>query len=214
MSQHRKQFLLDGSKIFVHQGDLPTGLQWGKWIAVDTEAMGLNPLRDRLCLIQLSSGDGTCHLVQIDKKHPYPNLTQLLSNSQITKIFHFARFDVAFLKSYLDIDCIPLYCTRIASRLARTYSDHHGLKTLCRELLGIEISKQQQTSDWGKAELTAEQLKYAAHDVLHLHALRRHLDEILMREGRVALAKQCFAFLPIRVELDLAGWHGEDIFSH
>ena len=214
MNQLRKQFVLDGSTISVHQGDLPAGLQWNKWIAVDTEAMGLNPIRDRLCLVQISSGDGTCHLVQINKNTPYPNLAHLLHDAQITKIFHFARFDVAVLKSYLGIDCMPLYCTKIASRLARTYTDRHGLRTLCRDLLGIDISKQQQASDWGQTELTAEQLKYAAHDVLHLHALRHHLDEMLLREGRTALAKQCFAFLPTRVELDLAGWRESDVFSH
>jgi ribonuclease D len=187
----------------------------GPIVAVDTETMGLNPLRDRLCLIQLSSGDGNCELVQIPQgAHKAPNLQRLLEDSSTLKIFHFARFDIAALKQGLGIDCRPLYCTKIASKLVRTFTDRHGLKDLARELLGVELSKQQQSSDWGAPELTQEQQRYAASDVLHLHALKAKLDEMLAREGRKALAEACFSFLPTRGALDLGGWAEPDIFAH
>jgi len=204
--------------VTLHRGDVPAGIPWGGLVAVDTETMGLNPHRDRLCLVQLSAGDGTCHAVQIPatagSRHVAPNLERLLSDPAVTKLFHFARFDLATLLLHLGIDCRPVYCTKTASRLARTFTDRHGLKDLCRDLLGIELSKQQQTSDWGAAELTQEQLRYAADDVLHLHKLKARLDEMLAREGRVALAQACFAFLPARAALDLAGWSEIDIFAH
>jgi ribonuclease D len=199
----------------LHMRDLPDGLDLGKVVAVDTEAMGLNPHRDRLCLVQLSAGDGRAHLVQFaDGVYEAPRLRALLGDAGVLKLFHFARFDIAVLKHYLGVDCTPLYCTKIASKLARTFTDRHSLKDLCREILGIELSKQQQTSDWGAAELTEEQLGYAAADVLHLHALKERLDAMLEREGRSALARTCFEFLPTRAALDLAGWSDEDIFAH
>ena len=202
--------------IHLHQGDLPDGLDLGRSVAVDTETMGLNPHRDRLCLVQLSAGDGTCHLVRIP---PAPrtdaaNLKRLLGDPAVLKLFHFARFDIAALKHALGVDTQPIYCTKTASRLVRTFTDRHGLKDLCKELLGIELKKEQQSSDWGAAELTQEQLRYAAADVLHLHALKAVLDEMLAREGRTALAQACFDFLPVRAELDLAGWAEVDIFAH
>jgi ribonuclease D len=201
--------------IRLHRGDLSADIMLGPVVAVDTETMGLNPLRDRLCLVQLSSGDGNSHLVQIARdQESAPNLKQLLENPAVLKLFHFARFDIAALKHQLGIECRPLYCTKIASRLVRTFTDRHGLKDLCRDLLGIDLSKQQQSSDWGAAELTQEQLRYAASDVLHLHALKAKLDEMLAREGRQALAEACFGFLPARAELDLAGWPDLDIFAH
>jgi len=201
--------------IELHQGDLPAGLDFGASVAVDTEAMGLNPARDRLCLIQLSSGDGTCHLVRFPKgAYDAPNLTALLSDESVTKLFHFARFDLAMIRRYLGVTCRPVYCTKIASKLSRTYTDRHGLRDLCRELLGVDISKDQQSSDWGADTLTNEQLRYAATDVLHLHALRARLDAMLEREGRVSLAEACFGFLASRAELDLRGWAGEDIFAY
>jgi ribonuclease D len=212
---------LDTSRLtnHLHQHDLPEGVSFGASVAVDCETMGLNHLRDRLCLIQLSGGDGNSHLVQFPGPSPTvpyraPRLTALLTDPNVTKIFHFARFDVAAIKHYLGVDCTPVYCTKIASRLTRTFTDRHSLKDLCRELLGVDISKQQQSSDWGAAKLTQEQIDYAASDVLHLHALRAKLDEMLAREGRTELAQACFRFLPYRSKLDLAGWAAEDIFAH
>jgi ribonuclease D len=201
--------------IRLHRGDLPADLSLGSIVAVDTETMGLNPRRDRLCLVQLSSGDGNCELVQIAQgQRQAPNLTRLMQDPAVLKIFHFARFDVTALKQGLGIDCRPVYCTKIASRLVRTFTDRHGLKDLCKDLLGIELSKQQQSSDWGAPELTPEQLRYAASDVLHLHALRLKLEAMLQREGRSELAQSCFGFLPTRAELDLGGWDEPDIFAH
>jgi ribonuclease D len=201
--------------IKLHRGDLPAETNLGPIVAVDTETMGLNPLRDRLCLVQLSSGDGNCELVQIPQgSRKAPNLQRLLEDPQVLKIFHFARFDIAALKHGLGIDCRPLYCTKIASKLVRTFTDRHGLKDLAKELLGVELSKQQQSSDWGAAELNQEQQRYAASDVLHLHALKTRLDEMLVREGRKALAEACFSFLPTRGALDLGGWADPDIFAH
>ena len=201
--------------IHLHKGDLPLGLTWGSSVAVDTETMGLHPGRDRLCLVQLSAGDGVCHLVQIAPgQTEAPRLAALLTDPQVLKLFHFARFDLGILKHALGLSVAPVYCTKIGSRLARTFTDRHGLKDLARDLLGVELSKQQQSSDWGAADLTTEQLKYAAADVLHLHKLRERLDEMLAREGRTELAKACFDFLPTRVDLDLKGWPAEDIFAH
>lgn len=199
----------------LHHGDLPADLRFTGSVAVDTETMGLNPARDRLCVVQLSAGDGTGHLVQF-APGPYeaPNLVRLLADPAVTKLFHFARFDIATLRAHLGVDCRPVYCTKIASKLVRTYTDRHGLKDLCRELLDIELSKQQQSSDWGAAALTADQVRYAASDVLHLHRLRDRLDDMLEREGRTALAQACFDFLPTRAALDLAGWPDIDIFAH
>jgi ribonuclease D len=205
----------DRVSVTLHRGDLPPGLSWGSVVAVDTETMGLNPLRDRLCLVQLSAGDGTCHAVQIPLGPPAaPNLAALLGDPAVTKLFHFARFDIATIARHLGVQCRPVYCTKIASRLTRTFTDRHGLKDLCRDLIGVELSKQQQSSDWGAPELTQEQLRYAADDVLHLHKLKARLDAMLAREGRTALAEACFAFLPARAALDLAGWPDTDIFAH
>jgi ribonuclease D len=199
----------------LHRGDLPPGIAWGGSVAIDTETMGLQPGRDRLCLAQLSAGDGVAHLVQFAPgAYEAPNLCALLANPQILKIFHFGRFDIAMLRQYLGVLASPVYCTKIASKLARTFTDRHGLKDLCRELLGVELSKQQQSSDWGAPTLTDEQLRYAASDVEHLHALRVRLDEMLLREGRRELALACFAFLPIRAQLDLAGFVEPEIFEH
>lgn len=206
--------------IDLHDGDLPDGLDLKALarngaIAIDTETMGLNPHRDRLCLVQLSPGDGTVHLVQLRKgRYDAPNLKRLLTDPEVTKLFHFARFDVAVMQAYLGVVCQPVYCTKIASKLVRTFTDKHGLKDLVRDLLGVELSKQQQSSDWGAAELTPEQMKYAASDVLHLHDLKEKLDVMLAREGRTHLAKACFDFLPARGELDLGGWEQPDILSH
>ncbi len=201
-------------KIKLHKGDLPAGLTFPNGIAIDTETMGLNPHRDRLCLVQLSGGDGTAHLVKFDgKSYDAPNLKALLTDPKTLKIFHFARFDVAVLEHYLGVVTNPIYCTKIASKLARTYTDRHGLKDLVGEILGIEISKQQQSSDWGAAELSDSQRSYAANDVLHLHALKARLDEMLARTGRQDLAKAAFGFLPIRAKLDLLGFE-DDIFAH
>jgi ribonuclease D len=201
--------------IELHEGDLPDTVKFGPAVAVDTETMGLNPHRDRLCLVQMSAGDGNCHIVRLKKgQYEARNLKALLADPAVTKIFHFARFDVAAIKRFLGVVPTPLYCTKIASRLSRTFTDRHGLKDLCKDLLNIELSKEQQTSDWGGAELSQAQLKYAANDVLHLHALRAKLDELLVREGRRELAEACFRFLPTRAELDLAGWPEEDIFAH
>ncbi len=201
--------------IEVHQGDLPADLDFGASIAVDTETMGLNPARDRLCILQISEGDGNSHLVQFGPdEFTAPNLLSLLTDPGITKIFHFARFDIAAIRQHLNVLCAPVYCTKIASRLARTYTDRHGLKDLCRELLKVDLNKQQQSSDWGAETLSKEQLQYAAADVLYLHDLKQVLDAMLEREGRMHFAKACFAFLPVRAELDLAGWSGEDLFAH
>ena len=202
--------------ICLHRGDLPdlTRYQTGA-VAVDTETMGLEPRRDRLCVVQLSPGDGSADVVQVSPGlHGAPNLTKLLVDPNTLKIFHFARFDLAMLSTAFGVMPGPVYCTKIASRLARTYSDKHGLKDLVRELLGVDLSKQQQLSDWGSGELTDAQVAYAASDVLHLHALRGKLDAMLAREGRGQLAAACFRFLPDRVRLDLAGWGAEDIFAH
>jgi ribonuclease D len=201
--------------IVVHKGDLPADIDFGDAVAVDSETMGLDPLRDRLCLVQLSSGDGTCHLVQFtDGVYHAPNLCALLTDSRVAKLFHFARFDMAVLHQYLGIDVGPVYCTKIASKLVRTYTDRHGLKDLCREILGVELSKQQQSSDWGAIELSEEQVNYAASDVLYLHRLRERLDQMIDREGRRALLEASFAYLPTRIQLDLQGWGDEDIFHH
>jgi ribonuclease D len=198
----------------LHQNDLPPGRDWGSAVAIDTETLGLNPYRDRLCLVQLSKGDGNAELIQIGKNPRAPELTRLLTDDSVLKIFHFGRFDMAVLNHTFGVMPRPIYCTKIASRIARTFTDRHGLKDLCRELLGIELSKQQQSSDWGAAELTKDQLEYAASDVLYLHALKEKLDAMLMREGREHLARACLAFLPTRVELDLAGWADIDPFAH
>ncbi len=201
--------------ITLHKGDLPDGLDLGSLVAVDSETMGLHPHRDKLCLVQLSSGDGNAHLVQLDRNnYDAPNLKAMLSNTNITKLFHFARFDVAVLSHYLGVTTTPIYCTKIASKLVRTYTDRHGLKDLCRELLGLDMSKQQQSSDWGADVLTDAQQTYAASDVLYLHQLKSRLDKMLAREGRHELAARCFEFLPVRAELDLAGWPDQDIFAH
>jgi ribonuclease D len=199
----------------LHRGDLPDLTRYRDAVAIDTETMGLHPLRDRLCVVQLSSGDGSADVVQIPKGHTdAPNLKTLLADPGITKIFHFARFDVGMLYHAFGVMPQPVYCTKIASRLARTYTDRHGLKDLVREVLNVDLSKQQQSSDWGAQQLSEAQLAYAASDVLHLHALKEKLDAILMREGRSELAAACFRFLPDRARLDLAGWAGEDIFAH
>ncbi len=202
-------------KHHLHHDDLPAGLEFGQSVAIDSETMGLNSLRDRLCLIQLSAGDGVCHLVQFrGGDYSAPNLKALLADPGVTKLFHFARFDLAAIQHYLGVTCSPVYCTKIASRLARTFTDRHGLKDLCRDLLGVEMSKQMQSSDWGAAELSEEQLRYAASDVLYLHRLREALDEMLEREGRAEMARACFEFLQTRAALDLAGWADVDIFAH
>jgi ribonuclease D len=201
--------------IKLHKNDLPEGLLFKDAVAVDTETLGLRPHRDRLCLVQLSAGDGTAHLVQLDGKDwSAPRLKALLTNPSVLKIFHFARFDLGALRQYLGVMTEPVYCTKIASKLVRTYSDRHGLKDLCAEFLGVDLSKQQQSSDWGAAKLTDQQRHYAASDVLHLHALKAKLDAMLQREGRMAAAAACFQFLPQRVSLDLAGFEDMDIFAH
>ena len=198
-----------------HRGDLPADYRPGSSIAIDTETLGLNPHRDRLCVVQISTGDGDADVVQVLKDGPVPqNLVRILADESVLKIFHFARFDLAVLFHYLGVMPRPVYCTKIASRLTRTYTDRHGLKDLTRELLGIELSKQQQSSDWGAETLSQAQIDYAASDVLHLHALRERLDRMLERENRLGIAHQCFDFLPTRAQLDLLGWPEEDIFSH
>ena len=207
--------------IHVHDGDLPAGLDLGREVAVDSETMGLATARDRLCLVQLSAGDGDAHLVRfirpaagVPPDYEAPRLRALLADPAVEKVFHFARFDVAVLYHYLGVLARPVYCTKIASKLARTYTDRHGLKDLCRELLGRELAKEQQSSDWGGDILTEAQTRYAAADVLHLHELRVILDTMLVREGRDRLARACFEFLPTRAELDEAGWAGIDVFAH
>jgi ribonuclease D len=200
--------------ITLHQGDLPAKLKLGKSVAVDTEAMGLHNRRDRLCLVQLSAGDGKAHLVQMKHSYEAPNLRALLGDRSVTKIFHFARFDVGIIKHYMGVDCGPVYCTKIASTLCRTFTDRHSLRELCRDLLDIELNKQQQSSDWGADTLSQEQMLYAANDVLHLHAIKEKLDAMLEREGRAALARKVMDFVPARADLDLAGWAEVDIFAH
>lgn len=201
--------------ITLHQGDLPDGLDFGASVAVDTETLGLNPHRDRLCLVQLSAGDGSAHLVQMPHRRiDAPNLCRLLADRAVQKIFHFGRFDMAVLDRSLGVMPEPVFCTKIASKLARTYTDRHSLKELVRELIGIDLSKQQQSSDWGAPELSQAQLEYAAADVQHLHALRDRLTEMLEREDRMELARACFAFLPTRARLDLAGFVDDDLFAH
>ena len=199
----------------LHRGDLPDLTRYRDAVAIDTETMGLHPHRDRLCVVQLSSGDGSADVVQIPKGHTdAPNLKALLADPGITKIFHFARFDVGMLYHAFGVMPQPVYCTKIASRLARTYTDRHGLKDLVREVLNVDLSKQQQSSDWGAEQLSEAQLAYAASDVLHLHALRERLDTMLAREGRTAVAQACFDFLPTRARLDLGGFEADDIFAH
>src|SRR6185369_3072734 len=199
----------------LHEGDLPDGVNFETSVAIDTETLGLNPHRDRLCLVQLSRGDGSADLVQIEAKPaPAPNLVRLLGDPAVVKIFHFARFDLAALFNAFGVMPEPVFCTKIASRLTRTYTDRHGLKDLVREVLNVDLSKQQQSSDWGSENLSEAQLAYAASDVLHLHALRERLDAMLAREGRTELARACFDFLPARAKLDLGGWEAEDIFAH
>lgn len=201
--------------ITLHRNDLGPGISFSGSVAVDTETLGLKPHRDRLCLVQLSAGDGTAHLVQLDGKDwSAPRLRALLSDRGVLKIFHYARFDLAVLDRYLEVLAQPVYCTKIASKLARTYSDRHGLKDLCSELLGIELSKQQQSSDWGAEKLSDQQKHYAAMDVLHLHELKTKLDGMLRREARKVMAEACFQFLPTRATLDLAGFEDTDIFAH
>lgn len=206
---------MPNDKITLHKGDLPDGLDFGSLVAIDTETLGLKPHRDRLCLVQLSAGDGTAHLVQFDGSgYAAPNLKALLVNPSVLKIFHYARFDVAVLSQYLGVDTAPIYCTKIASKLVRTYTDRHGLKDLVAELIGVELSKQQQSSDWAAATLSDQQKAYAASDVLYLHALKARLDTMLARDGRSHLAQAAFSFLPTRANLDLAGFDDMDIFSH
>jgi ribonuclease D len=201
--------------IKLYKGDLPAGTDFGSAVAVDTETLGLLPRRDKLCVVQLSSGDGNAHIVQLDRSsYDAPRLKALLTNPDVVKIFHFARFDVAALKFYLGIDVAPIYCTKIASKLVRTYTDKHGLKDLIRELLGIEINKTQQSSDWGAHVLSDAQKQYAAQDVLYLHELKSRLDQMLEREGRTELARRCFDFVPVRAALDLGGWTEDDVFAH
>ena len=205
----------DAMTIRLHKGDLPADLSLGPVVAIDTETLGLNPHRDRLCLVQISSGDGHAELVQIPARDVQaPNLARLLTDPGVTKLFHFARFDLAVLFHTLGVMPSPVYCTKIASRLVRTYTDRHGLKDITRELLGVDMSKQQQSSDWGSDTLSEAQLAYAASDVLHLHALKEKLDVLLAREGRCEVAEACFTFLPARAKLDLMGWPEADIFAH
>ena len=202
-------------KIKLYKNDLPDGLDLGPIVAIDTETLGLNPFRDRLCLAQLSSGDGVCHAVQFAAgEYAAPNLKKMLTDPGTTKLFHFARFDITMFRRHLGIVCKPVYCTKIASKLVRTYTDKHGLKDLVRELLGVDISKEQQSSDWGAKDLSEKQLAYAAGDVAYLHQLKTALDGMLEREGRTHLAQACFDFLPARAGLDLVGWGDVDIFAH
>jgi ribonuclease D len=211
---------MPNATIHLYRDDLPEGLRLGPVVAVDTETMGLDPHRDRLCLVQLSAGDGVAHLVQLlpcalgGRGYECPNLAGLLGDRATVKLMHFARFDVAVLQHALGISIAPVKCTKIAAKLTRTFTDRHGLRDLCRELLGVELNKQQQTSDWGAPDLTAEQLAYAASDVLHLHALWARLEALLLRENRLDLAEACFAFLPTRARLDLLGFAEPDLFAH
>ena len=214
---------INGVTIHLHQGDLPEGAVAADAVAVDTETTGLHPHRDRLCLVQLTDGGGSIHLVQFPPAlrrdpalghYPAPRLRALVADPAMTKIFHFGRFDIGMLQTHLGVECAPVYCTKIASKLVRTYTDRHGLKDLCREMLGVELSKEQQSSDWGAETLSNEQLKYAAADVLYLHRLRAKLDEMLAREGRSELAAGCFRFLPTRARLDAGGWAEVDVLAH
>jgi ribonuclease D len=206
---------INNPTITLHQGDLPADVKFSGSVAVDSETLGLNLSRDKLCLVQLSAGDGTCHMVQLDRStYDAPNLKSVLTDPKLIKIFHYARFDVAAFQQYLNISCAPIYCTKIASKLIRTYTDRHGLKDLCRELLGFDLSKEQQSSDWGAEELSEEQKHYAASDVLYLHAIREKLNMMLARESRTDIAQSCFEFVSTRVDLDLAGWGDDDIFAH
>ena len=201
--------------IMFHKGDLPDDVTFSGSVAVDTETLGLKTLRDKLCLVQLSAGDGTAHIVQLDREtYEAPNLKKLLGDRNVVKICHYARFDVAVIADYLRVHCAPLWCTKIGSKLARTYTDRHGLKDLCRELLSVDLSKQQQSSDWGADELSDAQLQYAASDVLYLHQLQLELTKILEREGRLDMAMACFDFVLVRAAMDIAGWEDMDIFSH
>jgi len=201
--------------IHLHKNDLPEGLSFSGAIAVDTETLGLKPSRDRLCLVQLSAGDGEVHIVQLDgENYDAPNLKAVLGDRSLVKIFHYARFDLAVIAQYLNVHAAPLWCTKIASKLTRTYTDRHGLKDLCRELLGVDLSKAQQSSDWGAPELSDAQLNYAASDVLHLHALKEKLETMLDREGRRPMAEACFEFVLVRAAMDLDGWDDLDIFAH
>jgi ribonuclease D len=201
--------------IHFHEGDLPEGAHFGTAVAIDSETMGLRLGRDPLCVVQLSAGDGNAHVVRLNRPgYDAPNLKRVLTDPDVLKIFHFGRFDIAMFNLHLGVVAAPVYCTKIASKLARTYTDRHGLKDVTRELLGVDLSKVQQSSDWGAAKLSQEQLAYAASDVLHLHALKAKLDQMLEREGRAELAKACFDFLPWRARLDLAGWEDVDIFAH
>ena len=200
---------------FIHNGDLPDGLNLGPVVALDSETMGLRLGRDPLCVVQLSGGNGDAHVVQLRRPHyDAPNLKRLLADPEVLKLFHFGRFDIAMFALHLGVTTSPVYCTKIASKLARTYTDRHGLKDLVRELLGVEISKAQQSSDWGQAQLSPDQVAYAASDVLYLHQIKARLDAMLAREGRASLAQACFDFLPARAQLDLAGWEDIDVFAH
>jgi ribonuclease D len=201
--------------IFFHKNDLPANVNFTKSVAIDTETMGLNIHRDRLCILQISGGDGNAHVVQFEQnKYDAPNLKKILSDDSIEKIFHFARFDLASIKHYLNVNIKNIYCTKIASRLIRTYTDSHGLKSICEELLGVEISKKQQSSDWGNSEISEKQIEYAASDVLYLHALKEKLNKMLIRENRFEIFQSCVNFLPTRVELDLQNFANVDIFTH
>lgn len=201
--------------VYLHEGDLPEDLDLGPEVAVDSETMGLRFRRDPLCVVQLSAGDGDAHVVRLNRpSYDCPNLKRLMADGKVLKIFHFGRFDIGMVELHLGVETRPVYCTKIASKLARTYTDRHGLKDVARELAGIDLSKAQQSSDWGAAELSQAQLEYAASDVLHLHVIKAKLDEMLVREGRMALAQACFDFLPVRARLDLAGWDEMDIFAH
>lgn len=201
--------------VYLHEGDLPDGLSFGSSVAVDSETLGLRFRRDPLCVVQLSAGDGDAHVVRVNRPtYDCPNLKALMADPDVLKIFHFGRFDIGMIQLHLGIETGPVYCTKIASKLARTYTDRHGLKDVAREMAGIDLSKAQQSSDWGAAELSPAQLEYAASDVLHLHAIKARLDMMLEREGRMALAQACFDFLPVRARLDLEGWEDVDIFAH
>ena len=201
--------------VSVHHNDLPAGIDFGAVVAIDTETLGLKHKRDRLCVVQLSAGDGTAHLVTFDgSDYSAPNLRKLMQDKNVTKLFHFARFDIAAIKQYLGVVCAPVYCTKLASKLARTYTDHHSLKTLCRELAGVELDKQQQTTDWGALPLTDAQIAYASSDVLYLHKIKAVLDDLIKREGRQDLLQASFDFLPARALLDLGVWGDENILAH
>lgn len=203
------------TRIRLHKGDLPADVTFGNSVAVDTETLGLSLVRDKLCVVQLSTGDGTAHVVQLERSsYDAPNLKALLADTGVEKIFHFARFDVAMIQKWFGVTCAPVFCTKIASKLARTYTDRHGLKDVSRELVGVDMSKAQQSSDWGAETLSEAQLAYAASDVLHLHDIRDRLTGMLEREGRMDLARECFDFLPTRARLDLEGWPDTDIFAH